>query len=366
MNIPILQSIVSDRGADALFVSSPINIYYLTGFRGLSPEEREVGLLVTRDRAIVFVPAMYEAQAKQLESMKNGDVTLAVVDERDDLMGAWIDYVRTDGVVLFEDSNLVVNEFWDLQNRYAGSLQPLGSLIQELRVVKQPEEVETIRTAVELTDQVFERTLDLLRSNDYTEFAEFEIADFIRTQARKLGGDGLSFDPIIASGAASALPHYFTGDKKLQRGDVLLMDLGVRYKGYCGDLTRCVALGKPDDNVKRMYGVVRACNERCIAACKPGVTGSELDEIARAFFKEHNVDQYFLHGLGHGIGLEVHEGVFLRQKRMRALEPGMVVTIEPGLYFEGAFGVRVEDYVLVTQTGCEELSKAPKELIEIP
>ncbi len=365
MNLSKLQSIIKERNVDALFVSNPINIYYLAGFRGLSPEEREVSLLVTKESALLFVPRMYEAQAKGLNSVANGSVELVVAKERDDLMISWVERVSKEGTVLFEDGNLFVSEFQDIQKRFSGSLQPAGNIIEELRIIKQPDEINNIRKAVELTDQAFDRVLDLLRSGDYTKLTEFDVADFIRSEARKLGGEGLSFDSIVASGAGSALPHYFTGSNRLQKGDLLLIDWGVKYRGYCGDLTRCIALGDVGDEVRKSYQIVRDCNGLCIEACKAGMKEGELDDVAHAFFRERNLDQYFLHGLGHGIGLEAHEGVFLRSRRTRVLEPGMTITIEPGLYFESKFGIRVEDFVLVTESGCEVLSKASKELIVI-
>lgn len=178
------------------------------------------------------------------------------------------------------------------------------------------------------------------------------------------GGEGWGFDPIVSFGQGSSQPHYRTGSKQIGQGPVLL-DFGVIFRGYTGDLTRTMYIGKAHDTFREMYKLVLECNRLCIAACKPGIPAYQLHKVAVDFFQEHGVDTSFLHGLGHGVGLNIHEEPFFRSNCQTMLQPGMVITIEPGLYFPGEFGIRIEDYVIVTETGCEVLSTSPKELLEL-
>lgn len=367
MNISKLQTELSDRNADAIFVANPMNIYYLTGFRGLSPEEREVGLLVTKKDALLFLPEMYQQSARELEDVRNGDIELVIEKERDNLMTSFVQRIPQGAVVLYEGNNLLVSELNELQSRYSGVFQDAGGLIEELRIIKTEAEIEKIKKAVEITDETWNRLVGFLRSTDYTRFTELDIADELRRVARELGGEGFSFDPIVASGAGSAEPHYFTGNKKLQKGELLLVDLGIKYQGYCGDLTRCVFLGKAPEDVKNIYAVVLESLRRAIEACRSGAEESSPYSAANGYFQSLKLDHYFLHRAGHGIGLAVHEEPSLFTGHTNILRPNMTITIEPGLYFAGKFGIRIEDYVIVREGGCEVLStKSPKqELIEI-
>lgn len=197
----------------------------------------------------------------------------------------------------------------------------------------------------------------ILQKTDPTELTELDLVAAIRSISDELGGEGFGFDPIVASGPSSAEPHYRTKKNKLLANEPLLLDFGIVYQGYTADLTRTIYLGKPTEKYLCRYKLVLECNQLCIDAVKPGVTGQTLDHIAMDFFQKNHVDNYVLHSLGHGVGLNIHENPGINHKSIQPLETGNVITIEPGLYFSEEYGIRLEDLILVTKEGCEILSK---------
>jgi Xaa-Pro aminopeptidase len=345
----------------ALLVTNARNIYYLTGFRGISPEEREASLLVTLENAYLFVPRMYAEQGELLASVQAKTVTLVIDDERDGLLYLPSKYLRNSDAVLLEEQNLRLFEFDAIQSHYSATILRSGSIIESLRIIKDKVEVEIIKRAVEIADLAWRDLVACLRTDKYEKRSEYEIAEILLSLSRKHGGEGWGFDPIVASGAGSSQPHYKTGSKKLESNTVLLVDFGVSFQGYTSDLTRTVMLGAVSDEILHAYQTVLACNQSAIQECRPGVLTSDLQEHAVDFFKSKQVDQYFIHGLGHGVGLDIHEEPYFRQTQDTKLEPGMIVTIEPGLYYPNQFGIRIEDYLLITEDGAEVLSSSPKE-----
>ena len=244
-------------------------------------------------------------------------------------------------------------------------LKGASNIIELFRLHKDTDEKKKITLVVRKTDAVFDDIVKFLTTTDYASLTELDVADKLRFFGRQHGLKEFSFEPIVACGPGSSEPHYHTGLNKLQKGNILLMDFGFKYEGYCSDLTRCVFLGKADENVKNIYKIVLECNKRALAECKIGVATGKLHSNAVTFFEKHNLDSYFIHGLGHGVGIDIHEEPFFRIDRTTKLEKGMVVTIEPGIYLPGKFGIRIEDYVIMGKAEAEVLSTSPKELIEI-
>lgn len=355
-----------DRNAQAFFITNPVHIFYCTGFVGLVPTERESTLLVTVEDIFLYVPAMYETQARACSTVQGGLVQLSVARERDGLLKLFAADVAQHSSILFESNNLSVAEWKRMENYAQLRLVPEDGFLENMRLLKDQQELEVLRTAVRIGDEVFQDTVHFLQRNNYTQLFEFDIAQMLLTFGRKRGADSFSFDPIVAVGSGSAEPHYFTGAKKLQKGLPLLLDFGFRYKGYCSDLTRTVYLGKASERFRQMYGFVLASNQVGISSCKSHVTTRSVYDAANRVFQEQRLEKHFIHGLGHGIGLQVHEPPYARADMDTVLAPGMTLTIEPGLYFEKEFGIRIEDLTVITSNGCEVLStRSEKHLIEI-
>lgn len=356
---------VTEIGGNAFFCTNPVNTYYLSGFAGLSPEEREATLLVTDAKAILYLPAMYQQQGQELELVKAGILTLKVDTERDGLMQLFKKDVRNGSIVVLESDNLTLEEFYRISEKVDYELLTYPSLVEELRVCKDEFEKKILKEVVSKTDRVFEDIVSFLRSTDYSVLTELDIADKLLFFGRKHGLQEFSFDPIVACGAGASEPHYKTGFRTLQKGNALLMDFGFKYKGYCSDLTRTVFLGRATQKQRKMYSIVLECNRNALLNCKTGMNAGQLHKNAVHFFEEHKLGKYFIHGLGHGIGLDVHEEPYFRSARESELQEGMVVTIEPGLYFPGKYGIRIEDYVVMGKRTGHVLSRCTKELIEI-
>jgi Xaa-Pro aminopeptidase len=234
-------------------------------------------------------------------------------------------------------------------------------LVEPLRMVKDEDELSLMVEAALVGCKLFEQILGFIRPG----LAEFEVAAELECQARLLGAEGMSFETIVASGVRSALPHGRATATRLPRRGFLTLDFGVILKGYCSDMTRTVYLGKPKANERNAYEAVLAAQEAGVAAVNSGVSCGEVDEAARGVLRKAGLAEAFTHSTGHGVGLEIHEAPRLGAGQTTRLLPGMVITIEPGIYLAGQFGIRIEDMVAVTRTGGQVLTPAPKALIEL-
>ena len=232
-------------------------------------------------------------------------------------------------------------------------------MIEKLRMIKTDDEIRTIRRAAEIADEAFSHILTFIKPG----VTELEVSNELEFFMRRLGASESSFDTIVASGKRSALPHGVATGKTIENGDMVTLDFGALYDGYVSDITRTVAVGEPTEELKKIYHIVLEAQMRACSALKPGMTGKEADAVARDYIKDHGYGEAFGHSTGHGIGLEVHEGPGLSFRSDTVLKPGMVVTVEPGIYVPGLGGVRIEDDVLITEDGCELLTSSPKELI---
>jgi len=228
-------------------------------------------------------------------------------------------------------------------------------------MVKTDEELSRIRKACEITDRVFEKMLEVIRPG----MAEKDVSAEISYWHKKYGADKDSFDPIVASGWRGALPHGIASDKIINSGEMVTLDFGCICDGFCSDLTRTISVGEPSKEMKKIYDTVLKSQIMAIKAAKEGVSTKEVDKVARDFINESGYEGKFGHGLGHGLGIEVHEMPSVSQKMDMLLPANVVVTIEPGIYVEGLGGVRIEDDIIIKQGGSEIINKAPKELIVI-
>ena len=273
-------------------------------------------------------------------------------------------YVHEQGMkkLAFDSGRMTVAQLRRLEKACEGVVfEDVPALCDALRRVKTQTEIENIRTAQSITDAAFEHICGFIRSG----LTELEVAAELEYFMRKNGADGLAFETIAVSGKKSSLPHGVPGKTVLTQNSFLTMDYGARYNGYCSDMTRTVVLGKADEEMKLIYNTVLTAQKAAIAAMHAGATGKEVDAAARDIIKAAGYGQYFGHGTGHSLGLEIHESPNSSPRAENTFEIGQLQTVEPGIYLEGKYGVRIEDLVLVTANGCENLTKSKKELIEI-
>ena len=334
---------------DAYVVIRPENGRYLSGFSG-----GEATLYITLEKAFLLTDFRYieqaKAQAPEFEIVKTGQDHFAFLEE----IGLNAQRVG------FEGDFVTYVDFGQLKDAFRqAELLSLPNLVTHLRSVKDKSEIELIRQAVRIADGAFAEILKTIEIGQ----TEEEIGLNLEISMRRAGASGGSFEFIVASGVRSAMPHGAASSKQIQLGEFLTMDFGAIYQGYCSDMTRTVFLGDPGDKHRQVYETVLAAQRAGIKAVKPGRIGKEVDAVARKLIEEAGYGDYFGHGLGHSVGLAIHEGPNLNIREERVLEPGMVITVEPGIYIPEWGGVRIEDIVLVTENGCEVLTQAPKEFI---
>lgn len=344
---------IQSRGADAMLVSSFENRYYFSGFTGSAG-----ALLITKSSASLFVDSRYVLQAAQqaqgceiVPTAKGVYLCLNEVARREQIQS-----------VLYEDKRFTVFEFEALKRNFdPQDYIPMGDMAAGLRRVKDESEIARIRTAAEIADAAFRHVTGRLRPGMTELEAAFEIDMFIRKQ----GAEKTSFDSIVASGKRGAMPHAAPSEKELAAGDMVVLDFGAFYDGYCSDMTRTVAIGSAGEREREIYKIVLYSQIKAINAVRAGVKAKEIDELARGSIAAFGYGDNFGHGLGHGVGIEIHEEPSLNAKSLDVLEKNMVVTVEPGIYVEDLCGVRIEDLLVVEEAGSEVLSKSPKELLVI-
>lgn len=348
-----LRELMRLEGINALWVRKEENRRYLSGFTGDSGQ-----LLITMERSILLVDGRFVEQAV------TETASFEIVDVGNDPWGMLgIVLARADVDVLhFEAEHFSYHTYEEFLKRSGGwtktvMLQPASSPVEKLRLRKEAGEIELIHKAAEIADAGFNHILKYLRPG----IKERDIALELEYFLGKIGSDGPSFTTIIASGPRSALPHGSASGRVLKSGDIIVMDFGATYGGYCSDLTRTVALAPQEPFWQKIHGTVMEAQGIAVAAIKPGIEARELDSLAREHIKQAGYGDYFVHGLGHGVGLAVHEGPTISGLSDTVLETGMVFSIEPGIYLPGKGGIRIEDLILVGEEGGLALSGAPKE-----
>jgi len=341
---------------DGLLVTNPINIFYLTGFKGISPTEREAILVVKKTKSVLITARLYSREAQKLKS-PNLDVKIA--SERDEYEGFTKDALKGLKNLGFESNNLTYAEHNKFKKYTNGKFTPIKKLIEDLRQIKSPEEIENIKKAQLITQKAFKQILKTIKVGQ----TEVEIAEKLRLIITSLGAQGLAFDSIIASGPNSALPHYATGYRKIKKGDTLLFDFGAKFNNYCADFSRTVFIGRANSVQQNTYSHVANAQQLAIKKIKAGQNAKDIFNISHNYFKKLGLDNNFIHSLGHGIGCQVHEKPSLSKKSKDKLENGMVFSVEPGLYFNWG-GVRIEDLVYI-ENGKVKLIGQAAEFTEI-
>ncbi|MBZ5705437.1 MAG: Xaa-Pro peptidase family protein [Acidobacteriia bacterium] len=356
-----LQGALGPSRLDGLLVVHLPNIRYLCGFTGSAGT-----LLITEEKSLFFTDGRYTTQARaEVQGAR-------VVIRRKPPLVAVAEWLtanrRTKGHkglwrLGIEGEHLTVAG----RSRLAGALpsnvrlKEAPPLVEEARMVKDAEEIERLRAAVMLGAGLFDCALTAIRPG----VKEAEVAAEMEYAARRKGADQMSFETIIASGERSALPHGRASDAPIPAAGFVVCDFGVILAGYCSDMTRTVYVGRPTDEARGVYEAVREAQQAAVAAVRPGVSVGEVDGAARKLLQRNGLVRNFTHSTGHGVGLEIHEAPRVASGQTETLHPGMVITIEPGVYIPGKWGVRIEDMVVVTERGCEVLTPTSKELIAI-
>lgn len=350
-----LRSQMQAKKLDSLLVSNIENVYYLSGFTGSS-----AALLITGDSCRILVDPRYTLQAR--EQCPSAEVVEFTSKTIMSAAGGLVAELapRTLG---FEAGHLTVGAYRELRKQAGRStgLRATENLVESLRQVKDADEIKAIRTAAQIADAAFDAVLLEIRPG----MTERETATLIEFTLRRMGADREAFPAIAATGPNAARPHASPTDTVLQRGQMLKLDFGGRYQGYCSDLTRTVSLGEPSDRLREIYEVVLEAQRAAIDAVRPGVSGADIDAVARDVITRRGYGPNFGHGLGHMIGIAVHDGAAFSATSKVVLQPGMTATVEPGIYIEGWGGVRIEDDILVTEHGVEVLTGATKDLLSI-
>ncbi|MFW6382392.1 MAG: aminopeptidase P family protein, partial [Bacillota bacterium] len=339
-----------EKELDAIMITSKENRFYFSGFTGTA------GIILITDSNNYFITDFrYISQAnKQTEGFEIIEISK---NKNKNLLKFLNDHNLNR--VGFEDGDLSYKQYQELKDiDPEKEYFPLSDEINEFRIIKDDQEIETIKNAISITEKAFEKIITYIKPG----MKEREVAAELEYYLRKLGGEGPSFDFIVASGKRSALPHGVASDKLIEVGDFITLDFGTYYKGYCSDMTRTIVVGEPDQKQVDIYNIVLKAHLEVIDKIKAGMTGQEADQIARKIIEEAGYGDNFGHGLGHGLGIEIHEAPRLSKTSETVLKPGMIVTDEPGIYLPDWGGVRIEDDLVITEDGCKSLNKSNKEL----
>ena len=355
-----LQTALPESRLDFLLVTHLPNIRYLTGFTGSA-----AALLVGEREAFLFTDGRYIAQAKA----EVRGARVAIGKKAPQLLATeWLaerprQHARRARILGVEPESLTAGAkervTASLRGKFRVQLAP--ALIERMRMVKDTGEIERIRAAVKLGASLFR----IARKTIHPGAKEVEVAAAMEYEARRKGAEGMSFGTIVAGGARSAVVHGRASGAPIPRRGFVVLDFGVILAGYCSDRTRTVHVGSPSAEARSFYGAVREAQAAAVAAVRPGATATEVDEAGRRVLRKFRLAKHFTHSTGHGLGLEIHEAPRLAVEQTQRLEPGMVVTIEPGAYIPGKWGVRIEDVVVVTSSGCDVLAPEDKELVVI-
>lgn len=345
-----LRSALAEAGLDGILLTSTYNTRYMTNFTGTS------GLaLISGEEAKFITDFRYTEQAGRqaagYEIVQHKGSIIEEAAKQAEAMG-----IKKLG---FEQDHMTYAVYMAYEKAFSGELAGASGLVEKLRLIKAPSEIKILKEAAQIADAAYTHILGFIRPG----LTEIEVSNELEFFMRKQGAVSSSFDIIVASGTRGALPHGVASDKVIESGDMITLDYGAYYNGYISDITRTLAVGRPSDQMAAVYDIVLEAQLRGMAGIKAGMTGREADALTRNLIEEKGYGEHFGHSTGHGIGLEVHEGPGLSMKSDIVLEPGMAVTVEPGIYLPGIGGVRIEDDTIVTEQGNEALTHATKELI---
>lgn len=339
------------RPGEAYLITNKFNVRYLTGFTGTNGQ-----LFLTKSNAYFLTDFRYSKVAKKIlpPYVKLIETARYSFEEIKKISGK-----HKVKKIFFEEKDLTYSDFKTFKKGLRPTkLMPCADFVESLRVIKSPQEINLITKAQRISEKIFLEIRKKLKPGK----TEQEIAFDIEQLAHKYGADGVSFPPIIAFGANSGIPHHQTSNKKLKKGDLVLIDMGMKYKGYCSDMTRVVFTKKPTPKQKEIYNLVLTAQETAIKKLKAKTPGKTADNFARSMITKAGYGKNFGHSLGHGIGLEIHESPRVAHNSGLPIPENTIVTVEPGIYLENSFGIRIEDMVLVRRDSVRNLTKVPKKI----
>ena len=346
---------IASHGGAAVFFDE-VSSYWLTGFYSTDGV-----VIVDADSTKLCVDSRYIEAANMAKANGNAydDVEVILLDEG--VYSAMKNLIKSDKVV-FDSSFVTVSRLEKLKEKFPGTeFAAMDDICGEFRMIKSPDEIEKIKTAQSITDAAFTHILTFIKEG----VTEREIAAELEYFVKRNGGDNMAFDTIAVSGSNSSLPHGVPSDRKIVKNSFITMDFGAKYHGYCSDMTRTVVFGKADDEMRHVYETVLKAQLKSIGGVKAGMPGSDCHAIAAKVIADAGYGKNFGHGLGHSLGIEIHESPRFSPKYDALIPVDSVMTVEPGIYLEGKYGVRIEDMVLMTEEGCVGLTHSPKELIEL-
>ncbi|MBE6014096.1 MAG: aminopeptidase P family protein [Lachnospiraceae bacterium] len=347
--------ILSARDIDAIITSDGYNMRYVSGYSGATGF-----MYITRRRKVIITDSRYTVAAKE----EAPDFEVVQISTEKNYKQILEEFVKSESInrAGFEDKSVSYGEYKLLSGlKEDMELVELGDDLNHLRVIKTPTEIDNIAMAEHIGDVAFKKILDYIKPG----MTELQVAAMLEFYMKEEGAEGLSFDTIVASGINSFKPHAVPGRKKIETGDFVTMDFGCIYNGYCSDMTRTIVMGKADAKQKEIYSTVLNAQLSALDMIKEGVKCAEVDKVARSIIGDAGYGDCFGHGLGHSVGLYIHESPSLSSACKETLAVGMLETVEPGIYVEGFGGVRIEDLVVVTPEGYRNLTESPKELIEL-
>ena len=351
-NIEKYQSLLETGEVDALLLTSVYNRLYAAQYR-----VAEGVAVVTREGAYYFTDSRYiEAAEKNLKgfTVRMTHPGSSEIERINEVIGE-----HTIKKLGFEENDMTYGDYLRYNEALHAVLVPMQAKIDAFRATKEPWEIELMRKAQAITDQTFSELCKIIQAG----MTEKELEAELLYRLYKHGAEGPSFDPIVVSGPNTSLPHGVPGERKLEFGDFITMDFGCIYGGYCSDMTRTVALGFVSEEMDKVYKTVLKAQLAGIAATKAGVAGRDIDGAARKVIADAGYGDYFGHGYGHSLGILIHEAPNANTRNDQPMPAGAVVSAEPGIYLPGKFGIRIEDVTVITETGCEVLTKSPKNLI---
>ncbi|MEK4305149.1 M24 family metallopeptidase [Oceanobacillus sp. FSL K6-0251] len=347
-----LREKLEENKADAIIIDSPYNRRYMTNFTGTAGTA-----LITADKALFITDFRYTEQAAEQAA------AFEIIEHKQGMIQEIANQIDKLGVkrLAFEKNYTTYSQFETYQNQFSQELIPVEGIVEALRMIKTPDELEIMKKAAKIADDAFAHIQSFIEPG----VKEIDISNELEFFMRRQGATSSSFDTIVASGLRSALPHGVASDKQMAEGELVTLDFGALYEGYCSDITRTVAVGEISAALREIYDIVLEANLRGVKGTKAGMSGKEADALTRDYIKEKGYGDRFGHSTGHAVGMEVHESPGLSTRSEAILEPGMVVTVEPGIYVPGVGGCRIEDDIVITKDGNERLTFAPKELIQL-
>lgn len=346
-----LRETFDELGIDGILITDAMNRRYLTDFTGSAGT-----VIVTKTDAYLLVDFRYVSQANtQATNFTVKKIDRAIIYEEISALSEHFGIKKLG----FEQQHQSFFYYSQLLKSIKVDLVPLSNVVEKLRMYKNESEIAILKKAAEISDAAFAHILTFIRPGR----TEIEISNELEFHMRKLGATSSSFDIIIASGVRSALPHGVASGKIVEQGDMITLDFGAYYQGYCSDMTRTIAVGEPNPKMKEIYAIVHDALENALSSIKVGMTGKEADALTRNLISDKGYGDKYGHGMGHGIGLYIHEDIFMNPTCEQHIEEGMVLTVEPGIYIPNLGGVRIEDDIIMKKDGIEIITKSPKELI---